>query len=158
MLKETGYQEKIEMVSPWLEEIIETVKKDLKNEHLKIDHRFRKKYFLGKAPARITAAEMAFAYRIDIKEGNIGLGEFIATRWILKHTEIYTFFETALKKMTEDFEALVELPIPFSEGLIKEGTQQFGAKKIYVFSVFNSVVFPPSIYAQLRSLAERSHG
>ena len=48
MLKETGYQEKIEIVAPWLDEIVETVKKDLKNEHLKVDKAFCKKYFLGK--------------------------------------------------------------------------------------------------------------
>jgi len=153
MLKETGYQEKIEMLAPWLEEIIEDVKKDLKNEHLKIDKQFCKKYFFGKSAAHIQVKEMVEAYRTDISKGNIGLGEFIATRWLLKNTDIYGYFEEKIKTITADFEALEELPHELSLTLMLSSVKLFGAKKTYLFSVFNSVVFPSAIYTQLREMA-----
>lgn len=155
MLKETGYQEKIEMLAPWLEEIIDTVKKDLKSEHLKVDRPFCKKYFLGKNPAQIQLKEMVQAYRVDIASGNVGLGELIATRWLLKHTDIYAFFEEKIRPITQDFEQLMELPQEISLLLLQGAVQQFGAKKTYLFSVFNSVVFPPDLYASLRELAAK---
>jgi hypothetical protein len=154
MLKETGYQEKIEMLAPWLEEIIETVKRDLKNEHLKIDRQFCKKYFLGKNPSHVPLKEMAEAYRIDIAAGNVGLGEFIATRWLLKNTDIYGYFEENIRKVTSDFEQLQELPHDLASSLMQGSVNKFGAKKTYLFSVFNSVVFSPSVYAQLKEMAE----
>lgn len=154
MLKETGYQEKIEMLAPWLEEIVDAVKKDLKNEHLKVDRSFCKKYFLGKNPVQVPINEMAEAYRIDIASGNAGLGEFIATRWLLKNTDIYCYFEERIRAISSDFEALEELSEEVSLSLMQTSVKQFGAKKTYLFSVFNSVVFPPKIYAQLKEMAE----
>lgn len=155
MLKDAGYQEKIELLSCWLEEIINTVKKDLKNEHLKIDRQFSKKYFLGRNPNTVSIKEMAEAYRRDILDGNVGLGEFIATRWLLKNTDIYGYFETHLKQISEDFENLDELPEELSAKLLKESIERFGAKKTYIFSVFNSVVFPNSAYSGLKELANK---
>lgn len=155
MLKETGYKEKIEMLAPWFEEIIDDIKKDLKNEHLKIDRPFCKKYFLGKGPAHITVPEMKEAYQADISSGNVGLGEFIATRWLLKNTDVYSLFEEKLSGITGDFEQLEELPQEVSVALMRTSTKQFGAKKTYLFAVFNSVVFPPSVYAELKEMAEK---
>ena len=97
---------------------------------------------------------MAEAYRTDIAAGNVGLGEFIATRWLLKHTDIYSFFEEKIKGVTVDFETLEELPHDLSQALVQASIQQFGAKNTYLFSVFNSVVFPKDLYAELRKKAE----
>ncbi len=155
MLRETGYQEKIEMLAPWLEEIFESIKKDLKNEHLKIDRQFCKKYLLGKNPVHISVPEMIEAYRTDIAAGNVSLGEFIATRWLLKNTDIYGYFEERIKALSDDFEKLEELPQDLSDTLMDSSVKLFGAKKTYLFSVFNSVVFPPSTYACLKELASQ---
>jgi hypothetical protein len=155
MLKETGYQEKIELLAFWLEEIVDIIKKDLKAEHLRVDKTFCKKYFFGKNPSHISAKEMAVAYQSDIAAGNVGLAEFIATRWLLRNTDIYGYFETKIKAITPDFEALEELPQELSISLVNESIAQFGAKKTYLFSVFNSVVFSPSLYAQLKAWAEK---
>lgn len=154
MLKETGYQEKIEMLTPWMDEIVESIKKDLKQDHLKADRQFCKKYFLGKNPAQVTTPEMAAAYRADILAGNVALGEFIATRWLLKNTDIYGYFEEALKKVTRDFELLSELPLELSQTLMQSSVKQYGAKKTYLFAVFNSVVFPQAVYVKLKELAQ----
>lgn len=153
MLKETGYQEKFVMLKLWIPEIVEAVKKDLKNEHLKIDRAFCKRYFLGKNLNQIQPLEMAVAYEKDIAEGNAGLGEFIATRWLLKNTDIYGFFETQLKGMTADFEHLEELSLDVSRNLMEASTKRFGAKRTYLFCVLNSVVFPKSVYAILSAAA-----
>jgi hypothetical protein len=153
MLKEMGYQEKIEILAPWLEEIIEVVKKDLKNEHLKIDRQFCKKHFFGKQPSHLQAKEMAAAYRSDIAGGNVGLGEFIATRWLLKNTDIYGYFEEKIKGITVDFETLEQLPHELSVSLMNAAVKIFGAKRTYLFSVFNSVVFPASVYNELKEMA-----
>ncbi len=153
MLKETGYQEKFELLRPWLAEIVETVKKELKNEHLKIDKEFCRRYFLGKNFTNVPLHELADAYYKDITGGNVGLGEFVATRWLLKHTDIYDFFEMALKNISEDFDELEELPQEISQPLLKGSLEAFGAPKTYLFSVFNSVVFPKEIYENLRTQA-----
>ncbi len=153
MLKETGYQEKFGMLAPWLEEILDVVKKDLKNEHLKIDRSFCKRYFLGKNLNQIEVSEMAPAYARDIAEGNVGLGEFIATRWLLKNGDIYGYFEATLKALTSDFEALEVLPEAFSVQMCDRSVKDFGAVRTYLFSVFNSVVFPKAVYDKLKDLA-----
>ncbi len=159
MIKESGYQEKIEMATPWLAEVIELIKKDLKNEHLKIDRDFCKRYFLGKGPNMVTIAEMVPAYLQDIKEGNVGLGEFIASRWILKNTDVYGFFEEELKKLNPDFDTLPDLDETLAHSLMKQSMKQFGAVKTYLFCLFNSVVFSDTLYAELRknALAHSAH-
>jgi hypothetical protein len=154
MLKETGYQEKIEMLKGWLPEIIEIVKKDLRNEHLKSDKAFCRRYFLGKNPAQVQADELAPAYAEEIASGNTGLGEFISTRWLLKNTDIYGFFEARIKTLTADFETLETLPYDFSNSLLEEAVKQFGPKRTYLFSVLNSVVFPKELYQKLQALAQ----
>lgn len=154
MLKETGYQEKIVMLKPWLVEIIDVVKKDLRNEHLKMDKSFCRRHFLGKNPAQIHAIELAPAYEKEIAEGNISLGEFISTRWLLKNTDVYGYFENKLKVVSEDFEKLDELPLDLSQTLVDESVKQFGAKRTYLFSVLNSVVFPKTIYEKLEKQAK----
>ena len=153
MLKETGYQEKITILEQWLPEILEVVKKDLKNEHLKVDKDFCKRYFLGKNPQQVSIEEMLPAYVKDIEKGNTGLGEFIATRWLLKNTDIYGYFEERLKVFNVDFEAIEELSSQDSHHLIQAALEKFDAKRLYIFSVFNSVVFSADAYEMLKNLA-----
>ncbi|MCH9627024.1 MAG: hypothetical protein S4CHLAM2_06580 [Chlamydiales bacterium] len=154
MLKETGYQEKFELLRPWLGRVIETVKKDLRNEHLKVDREFCKRYFLGKNFHRISLEEMAEAYYKDIQGGNTGLGEFITSRWLLKNTDVYGFFEKQLLAISEDFDALDALPEEVATSLLEGSVQTFGPIKTYLFAVLNSVVFPEKLYEDLRNQAE----
>ncbi len=153
MIKESGYQEKIEMAAPWLDEVIELIKKDLKNEHLKIDRDFCKRYFLGKGPNMVTITEMVPAYQKDIADGNSGLGEFIASRWILKNTDVYGFFEQELKKLNPDFDTLPDLDESLARTLMKDSIKRFGAVRTYLFCLFNSVVFSDALYKELRKKA-----
>lgn len=153
MLKETGYQEKFELLRPWLSSILEVVKKDLRNEHLKIDKEFCRKYFLGKNFTHVSNPELTEAYSKEIQVGNVGLGEFIATRWLLKNTDIYGFFEKRLRAISDDFDELEMLSSEHSLPLIEGGIEEFGATKTYLFSILNSVVFPEELYRDLREKA-----
>ena len=155
MIKNSSYQEKFQWIQPWLISIIDIVKKDLKNEHLRIDKAFCKKYFLAKSPNQLQAEEMAIAYEKDIAEGNVGLGEFIASRWLLKNTDVYGFFEEELKHVLHEFDQITELTQEHSMRLIQKATAQFGAVKTYIFSVFNEVVFTQEAFATLKTTAEK---
>lgn len=148
-----GYQEKFKLLKPWLSGIIETVKKDLKSEHLKVDKEFCRRYFLGKHFNYVQPEEMAEAYYQDILNGNIGLGEFIASRWLLKNTDIYALFEKSLTSISDHFDQLEVLSEEESRPLIKVSTEQFGATKTYLFAILNSVVFPQELYDTLRKQA-----
>ena len=153
MSEESEYQGKFILIKPWLVEIIKVVKKDLKNEHLKIDREFCKRYFMGKNILQIQPEEMAPAYEKDIAEGNLGLGEFIASRWLLKWTELYDYFESKLSAIQDDFEQLETFSSVQSLPIVEGASKEFGAKNTYIFSIFNSVVFPEEILAKLRKRA-----
>ncbi len=153
MPEETGYQDKFILIKPWLAEIIKVVKKDLKNEHLKIDREFCKRYFMGKNILQIQPEEMAPAYEKDIAEGNVGLGEFIASRWLLKCTDLYDYFESKLSAIRPDFEELDALSYEESHPIVEGASKEFGAQNTYIFSIFNSVVFPDEILEKLRKKA-----
>lgn len=45
MLKDTTYAEKMAMLKGWFETILQDIKKDIKNDHLKKDWNFAKSYF-----------------------------------------------------------------------------------------------------------------
>lgn len=156
MLKDTTYKEKFQILNDWLDGIIETVKRDLRNEHLKKDWNFVKKYFAGKNSNKLTTEDLVLAYRSAIADEENGeeIGEFIAARWLLKNTEIYQFFEEKLRAITTDFSTLTEISYPQAEAIMNEAVTHFGAPKTYLFCVINSVVFPENIYAELRKKAK----
>lgn len=156
MIKEATYQEKFEILKLWMEEIVDAVKKDLKNDHLAKDKTFCRRYFLGKNPSGVDLKSFSAAYAQEINAGNSALGEFIATRWLLKHTDIYGYFEGMLKKVSSEFETLQELDSNLSQTLVSESSAHFGAKNTYIFSILNSVVFPASIFDALKIQAEKS--
>lgn len=157
-MKETTYQEKIPLVEPWMEEIIDSVKRDLKTEHFKKDRTFCNRYFMGRQMNQVPNKELGQAYIQDIQEGNIALAEFIATRWLLKHTDIYGFFEMEFKKITNDFESLKTLDPALAQQLKSDAVKKFGATRTFLFSLFNCVVFSDEVYQELREAALQEKG
>lgn len=157
MLKNATYQEKFQLLSPWMDEIVEEVKKDLKNDHLKKDWGFAKKYLPSKNIQKVTCDDLAAAYRnaIAAEENGEAIGEFIASRWLLKNSEVYQYFEEELSKITKDFSSLEVLSNEQSLRILEEAIVRFGAIKTYLFSVLNSVVFPEEQYQQLGKRAEK---
>jgi len=158
MLKDTTYKQKFAMLKFWMPTIVESIKKDLKNDHLRQDIVFFKKYFPSKNVAKLTSSELAEGYsRAMAEEENAEpLGEFLANRWLLKNTEIYNFFEVNLSKINPNFHEIKEIDAQKSKEIINDAIGQFGEPNTYMFSVLNAVVFPQEIYQELDHKAKES--
>jgi len=157
MLKEATYKEKFVTLKKWMPSIIEAVKKDLRNEHLKQDFLFIKKYFPGKNINKLTTEELVDGYFAAIQSEDNGedIAEFITNRWLLKNGDIYNYFETELRKINPDFTAIEEIEKPQAKRMVEESTKEFGAEGTYLFSVINSVAFSDEIFKELGQKAEQ---
>jgi len=155
MNKDATYKEKLALLDEWMPAIIESVKKDLKNEHLKQDFLFVKKYFQGKNLQKIELAEFVQAYRQAIQNEEQGetIAEFIANRWIIKNSDLYHFFEIQLSAISPDFSALEEIESANSAMMIEAAQNEYGALNTYIFAILNSVAFRDEDFQQLNNLA-----
>lgn len=159
MLKDSTYRDKMTLLQDWFPVIVEAIKKDLKNEHLKRDTSFLKTYFGNGNIPKLTVSELSEGYikAIESSPDSEAIGEFIANRWLLKNTELYYFFENKLQQVADDFSEIDVLDAEFSRKMMHESISQFGPVKTYLFSVMNSVVFPKEIYTELREQAKNHH-
>lgn len=155
MYKNATYKEKFADLQEWIPFLVESVKKDLRQEHLKKDFAFIKKYLSSKNIHKVTTEELAAAYQKAIQEEHgEELAEFITSRWLLKNSELYEFFEQQLSQLYPDFTNLDELAHEEAERLMDASISQFGAPQTYLFSVLNSVVFPKESFRKLKIKAE----
>lgn len=154
MLKDATYKEKFLILKPWMTQIIDVVKKELRNEHLNRYPLFVKKYFPGKNSTKLTNEEMAVGYHTAVTEDGEQLGEIIAQLWMMKNTEIYDYFEQKLAQIQPNFTELTSIEKNKAQEMTNESVKQFGPLRTYLFCVFNSVVFPKEVYDKL---AEQSH-
>ncbi|MBA2369597.1 MAG: hypothetical protein H0V82_11320 [Candidatus Protochlamydia sp.] len=157
MYKDTSYKEKFALLNDWLSLIVDSVKKELKNEHLKKDIFFVKKFLNSKNLNKISTDDLTEAYQQAITEEEKGeeIAEFITSRWLLKNSELYEFFETRLSQINPNFSDLEELTADQAAPLMNDSVSQFGAPQTYIFAVLNSVVFPKDIYHQLEGKAKQ---
>lgn len=155
MHKHTTYKEKIAIVAPWLPAIVDAIKRDLKQEHLARDWGFAKQYFPGKNPNKLTAEEMHPAYSQAVANSEKGeeLAEFISNRWLLKHSDLYYYFEKELSALSPNFSDLEEIDAATAKRLMHGAVEQYGALNTYLFCVFNSVVFPKEIFQEMSTKA-----
>jgi hypothetical protein len=153
--EEAPLKEKFAKIQPWMVELVGSIKKDLRQEHLSQDHQFFNKYFRGKTPNKLTAEEMSEAYSRAIQEEEKGeeIAEFVFHRWLLKNTDIYHFFDKELSKITEDYTTLTTLDKAEGSRIKKEAIEKFGAEKAYLFAYLNGVVFDAETMEKLRSAA-----
>lgn len=145
MSTEMSYKDRLLLLEEWMSEIIDGVKKDIKNEHLKKDYNFCKKYFPGKNFNKLEIQEMANAYKRALREEEAAeaIAEFIVQHWILRNSEIYHFFEENLSKINPDFTAIKELTLEQAELLQAASFREFGGARTYIFAQLNGVAFPP---------------
>lgn len=155
MYKNATYKEKFAELQEWIPFLVDAVKKDLRNEHLKKDLYFVKKFLSSKNIHKVTVDELAQAYKKAIQEEEQGeeLAEFITSRWLLKNSELYDFFEKQLSQINPDFANLEEIHPTQAQALIENSIRQFGAPHTYLFSVLNSVVFPKENFHSLKNQA-----
>lgn len=153
MHRDTTYKEKFAILKEWMPKILDPVKKDLRNDHLKNDWEFFKRYFGSKNMNKLTIDDFVSAYSTAMEEVDAGhaeqIAEFIANRWLMRHTELYDFFEIRLNQITANFQQLEMLSEEDSHKILEPALKQFGPFNVYVFAVLNSVVFPQNIYDDL---------
>lgn len=156
MLKESTYKDKFEMLGEyWTRQIIEAIKKDLKNEHLKRNFGFVQENFETKNLNKLGGDEMARVYHRLVVGGDEGIGEYLANRWLLKHSDAYELFERELFQLNPQFTELTEIEPVAANGIMQRAIEAVGPVTTYLFCVLNSVVFPDSIYRELEALARK---
>jgi hypothetical protein len=138
------------LLSPWFSDIIASVKRDCKSEHLRIDPLFVRQNFGGSPLHRITTDEMRAVYLQHILSGNEKLAEFIANRWLFRNMELYRFFESSLQKISPEFEKISELPNDEAEKLLQEACERYGVEKVFCFATINEVAFSEALYEKLQ--------
>ncbi len=158
MYKDATYKQKFADLNEWIPLIIDSVKKDLKNDHLKKDVQFVKKFLDSKNVQKLTSQELTEAYNRAIQEEEKGeeIAEFIVSRWLLKNSELYNLFEQYLNNITADFTSLEEIHADQAKPIVDASINQFGAIPTYLFSVLNSVVFSKETFGYLKEQAQAS--
>ncbi len=149
MLKDSTCTDRYEMIKEFLPHVVQSIRKDLRKEHLKKDKEFLQNYFGGKNPNKLSVDELTIGYSQLLKQGNEALWDFFSERWLMKHTDIYDYFEDRLTEVNEKFSEIDQLDLPFAESLANGSIEQFGVLDTYLFSVLNSVVFPKSLFDEL---------
>ncbi len=153
MIEEKTYKVKFELVEPWTFQILSEIKRELKNDHLPKNPAFSAKYFSKKAIQKLTVEEMSQAYLTELKEGNEELGEWVASRWVLKNTEVYQYFVTMLERINPNYDEIEEIEDAKGDPMMQQSCILNGAIPTYIFSVFNQVAFTPAVYEKLREKA-----
>lgn len=151
-IKDATYLQKMELLTPYHREILESVKKDLKQEHIGKDKSVHKQLFGNKPLHRIELEEMLTIYS-PLLLSSEELGEFVSSRWVLKNIEIYEYFGQKLEQIESDFEQLTQIEETLARSIVEEAIGKFGAKATYFFCLLNSVVLPSG---EFRILEERS--
>lgn len=157
MKDEMSYKDRLMLLKEWMGEIIDGVKKDLRNEHLKKDYSFAKKYFPGKNINKVESQELASAYLKALQEEEAGeaIAEFIIQHWILRNSELYHFFEENLSKVNPDFTEIKELTPEQAKTIEQAAFHEFGARRTYIFSLLNGVAFSPEHMKKMAEAASK---
>lgn len=154
MTQDSTFADKYTLIAPWIPRLVGSIKGDLKREHLKRDLAFVKGHFSTRDINRIGIDELTTVYsKVLCGAGAEGTGELVSNLWLLKHGEIYRYFETELSKLASDFTALETIADDKAQPIIDGGVGEFGAMDTYLFAVLNSVVFTEAAYAKLKRLA-----
>lgn len=138
------------LVSPWFTEIISSIKRDCKNEHLRIDPVFVRQNFGGSPLHRITVDEIRSVYLQHILSGNERLAAFVANRWLFRNMELYRFFESRLKEVSPDFEKIEEISTEIATPIINDAIAKFGVEKVFCFVVINEVAIPGDFFEKMQ--------
>ncbi len=153
MIKEDPYKIKFGKLEPWIPEIFQAIRKDLRNEHLHKSPAFVQKHFPKRPLDKLTIAELSAAYLKEIADGDEDLGEKITAHWVLKNGELYQFFVDALSKVNPKYDEIETLPADTSAFLLTTAVSQFGARTVYIFSILNAVVFTEEQLSRIREIA-----
>jgi hypothetical protein len=149
-IKNLSYEEKIEILSPFFNIFVESIKKDLKQEHLKKRPQFFRSYFKGKTISKLTVEELEQGYSLALKENrDTTLAEYLCNRWVLRNIDVYEFFEKQLSSINPKFDEIEIFEAAVEEAIISQSVSSFGPLKTYLFCMINSVVFSQEAFDKL---------
>lgn len=153
MKVEESFQDKIRRLQPWFPLLIEDIKKDVKTELIRQHPKIFQRHFSKMHFAKCSPKELAPPLLQEVLSGDESLGEWLASRWVVKNSDIYNFFAQRLMQITPDFDKIELLDEGIGEPLMREAVQRFGAERTYLFSVLNSVAFSSTVFERLAALA-----
>lgn len=137
----------------WTREVLQDIKKDLKNDHLHTDPIFYKTYFGNRPLNRLTTEEIFTAYAQELVKGNEDLAEFVVNRWVFKHGDLYQHFALRLGAINPDFEKIEQLTDAEADTVLSGAAESFGAIPTFLFVLLNGVVFSEMIINRLHKAA-----
>ncbi len=158
-MKEESFQNKIQRLQPWFDRLVEEIKKDVKTDLRRQFPKVYQKHFSRMHFVKCRPQELAAPLLQEVLEGDEQLGEWLATRWIVKNDKMFQFFADHLMQVNPEFDKIERLSDEQGSALMQAAIGRYGAQKTFLFSVLNSVAFSPEQFEQLAALArEESHG
>lgn len=142
-------------LQPWLSQILYTIKKEIKLEHLSKSPAFFKANFGNRPLNRVTNEEICSAYEKELLKGNQEMEEWVINRWVFRHGDIYQHFADRLSQINPDFFQIKNLDDSQSEKVLLGAPEKFGSLAVYLFAVLNGVVLSLSALEKLRQNAEK---
>ncbi|HSX13601.1 MAG TPA: hypothetical protein VLE96_04185 [Chlamydiales bacterium] len=142
-------------LQPWLPQILHSIKKEIKIEHLAKSPSFYKEHFGNRPLNRLTNEEISNAYEKELLQGNQELEEWVINRWVFRHGDIYQHFAERLSQINPDFSEIKTLDDRQSESVLTGAPERFGSLFVYLFAVLNGVVLAPETLEMLRQNAEK---
>ena len=159
MINEESFRSKIQKLQPWFGRLVEEIKKEVKAELLRQYPKIYQRHFSRMHFVKCSAKDLAGPLLQEVLAGDEELGEWLASRWIVKNSDMFQFFAEWLMKINPDFEKIERLDDNQGTALLKAATERYGAQKTYLFSVLNSVAFSPALFDSLAALArDDAHG
>lgn len=147
-------ENQFQALQSWTFEVLSTIKKDIKHEHLQSDLEFYQKYFGNRPKNRLTTEEIFAAYEKELAIGNEGIAEWVVNRWVFKHGDLYQHFADRLSEINPDFNAIKTLTLEESQKVLAGTEASFGAIPTFLFSLLNGVVFPKQVLDELEKKAK----
>lgn len=146
-------KDKFQTLQPWLSQVLHTIKKEIKTEHLSKSPTFYKAHFGNRPINRLTNEEICAVYEKELLAGETeDLGEWVINRWVFRHGDIYEHFAARLASINPDFEEIKNLDDKQSEMVLSGAIEAFGALPVYLFIVLNGVVISPGVLSRLKDL------
>lgn len=145
-----------QILQPWMPQILNTIKREIKTEHLPADLTFYRTHFGNKPLSRLTAEEIFKAYEKELIAGNQELSEWVVNRWVFKHGDMYNHFAKRLAEINPNFEEIKTITESQAEYILDGAADLFGPIDLFLFSVLNGVVFPEVIMNRLKADADRA--
>jgi polyhydroxyalkanoate synthesis regulator phasin len=149
-----GDMTQFESLQMWLPQILESIKREIKTEHLPRSPVFYRAHFGNRPMNRLLTEEIFRAYEKELLGGNEDLGQWVINRWVFRHGDLYNYFSVKLSELNPNFEEIKEITESQSDYILDGAVERFGAIDLYLFSLLNGVAFPPSVLERLRADAE----